>query len=84
MPGFPNSPSIGNTYTVGNITWQWDGVAWVIKSGAIVSISLDDLSDVTVSEPTQDEILKYNGNIWTNTTATFENITGATLDGGNF
>ena len=26
---FPASPSVGNTYTYGSYTWQWDGTSWV-------------------------------------------------------
>jgi len=26
---FPASPSVGNTYTYGSYTWQWDGNSWV-------------------------------------------------------
>ena len=25
---FPNSPTIGDTFTVGQVTWQWDGATW--------------------------------------------------------
>lgn len=28
MAGFPNSPSINDTYTLGNKTWVWDGDSW--------------------------------------------------------
>jgi hypothetical protein len=85
MPSnFPNNPSVGTTHTIGNITWKWNGVSWIAATVITNTVSLNDLTDVTVTNPTEDEILKYNGNSWTNTTATFNNITGATLDGGNF
>ena len=25
---FPNSPATGDTFTVGDITWEWTGTAW--------------------------------------------------------
>ena len=29
MPiNFPNSPSLNQTYTVGDFTWKWNGIAW--------------------------------------------------------
>jgi hypothetical protein len=29
---FPNSPAVGATYTVGNVTWVWDGSKWVMSA----------------------------------------------------
>src|SRR3974390_3499403 len=31
---FPNSPTTGQTYTSGSVTWKWDGAKWVITSPA--------------------------------------------------
>ena len=31
---FPNNPSVDQTYTVGDITWTWDGTSWVAAGGA--------------------------------------------------
>lgn len=25
---FPNSPSVNDTFTVGDRTWKWDGTTW--------------------------------------------------------
>jgi hypothetical protein len=25
---FPNSPTVGDTFTVGDLTWRWDGSVW--------------------------------------------------------
>jgi hypothetical protein len=25
---FPNSPSVNDTFTVGSVTWKWDGSVW--------------------------------------------------------
>jgi hypothetical protein len=37
--------------------------------------SLDDLSDVTITSPTTDQVLKYNGSAWVNGTGGSSNIT---------
>lgn len=29
---FPNSPTIGDLYTVGNRTWEWDGTSWNLQT----------------------------------------------------
>lgn len=35
MPAnFPNSPTLGQTYTTSGLTWQWNGVAWDIVQQA--------------------------------------------------
>lgn len=31
---FPTSPTVGQTYTSGTKTWQWDGSAWVSVNSA--------------------------------------------------
>jgi hypothetical protein len=36
MAGFPNSPSIGETYTLGTKVWEWDGTIWKIKTTGAV------------------------------------------------
>jgi hypothetical protein len=74
MAGFPNTPSIGTIHSIGTVTWEWNGVAWVVKSGTIVDIALSDLSDVTISSPNSNQVLKYNGSEWVNDN----------LDGGTF
>jgi hypothetical protein len=25
---FPNSPTVNDTFTVGSVTWKWDGSVW--------------------------------------------------------
>lgn len=42
---FPNSPTLNQTYTVGNVTWKYDGAKWVIES-TTQSITAN-LSDAT-------------------------------------
>jgi hypothetical protein len=59
---FPDSPTNGETYTVGSFTWQYDGEKWVSANG----IALDGLSDVTAPTPTSGDFLKWNGTAWVN------------------
>ena len=39
MVGFPNSPSLNDTYTLGNKTWIWDGNRWTSSFSTSVVIS---------------------------------------------
>ena len=32
---FPSNPTVGNTYTLGDTTWQYDGTAWNVTSSDI-------------------------------------------------
>jgi len=34
---FPNSPSTGQTFTVGPVTWKWDGSTWKSAGATYVS-----------------------------------------------
>lgn len=29
---FPNSPTLGQTYSFNNISWQWNGSSWIVAS----------------------------------------------------
>lgn len=31
---FPDSPTLNQTFTVGTKTWQYNGTAWILLSGA--------------------------------------------------
>ena len=33
---FPDSPSVGQTYTVGNRIWTYNGTAWVLTTSGVV------------------------------------------------
>lgn len=85
---FPLNPTLNQEYTVGDITWSWNGEAWVLLpssdvqyqtvqsadltvtnntilknlnvTGSLTGISLNDLSDVTVTSPTNQDFLQYN------------------------
>jgi hypothetical protein len=42
---FPNSPTLNDTFTVGNRTWQWNGTAWELETtSSIVPISEDPIA----------------------------------------
>ena len=32
---FPNSPTTGDTFTVGDITWEWTGTTWQGQGTAV-------------------------------------------------
>ena len=33
---FPNTPTLNQTYTVGNKTWQYDGEKWVVVANSTI------------------------------------------------
>jgi len=35
---FPVSPTIGQQYTYGSVTYEWDGVKWFVVTGSVASI----------------------------------------------
>lgn len=37
MINFPNSPTLNQTFTVGNKTWAWDGTVWNSVASAVSS-----------------------------------------------
>lgn len=55
---FPTSPTVGDTYTSGGVTYRWDGVAWVggpiVDAGAYVLKAGDTMSGPLVlpADPT--------------------------------
>lgn len=39
---FPNSPTTGDTYTVGNKTWFWNGTSWdLVPPVSFVGANID-------------------------------------------
>ena len=80
MPlNFPNSPSLNDTYTLGNKTWIWNGAAWQLKSdGAINDIPIGNSSPSTGAFTTLNATGTFTGT--TIEAATIGN-SGATLTG---
>ena len=61
---FPNSPSVNDTFTSGNTTWQYDGVSWSLvqsaQSIATGSVTEDKLAAGSVT------ISKIDEDVWAN------------------
>jgi hypothetical protein len=50
---FPNSPSVNDTYTVGNRVWKWNGTVWeVVRSTVPYSTGPTGPTGATVTGPT--------------------------------
>ena len=51
---FPNSPTVNDTFTSGNTTWQYDGVSWsLVQSAQSIgtgSVTEDKLATGAVTE----------------------------------
>jgi hypothetical protein len=47
-----------------NKMYVWNGSTWTITAGG--ATILDELTDVTITTPTTNQVLKYNGSIWVN------------------
>ena len=71
VPGGPTPPGTGNEVgdlffdTANNNLLYWDGSAWVPIAGD-EALALDDLTDVTITNPATDELLVWNGTAWVN------------------
>lgn len=45
---FPTNPTVGQTYTIGNNTWKWNGTAWVkLTSGTDSPIIINTITNST-------------------------------------
>jgi hypothetical protein len=76
---FPNTPSVGDLFTVNDITWEWDGVVWTGIGTPTAGPQGEpgtpgeqgEISSFIVSEqpPTEDLI---NGSFWLDTDGTVQ------------
>ena len=61
---FPNSPTVNDTFTSGNTTWQYDGVSWSLVQSALSiatgSVTEDKLAAGSVT------IGKIDADVWAN------------------
>lgn len=48
---------------------------WVELSPQVVSLALNDLTDVTITAPAEDDDLRYNGSVWVNDPRKWEVVT---------
>ena len=90
VPGGPTPPGTGNDVgdlffdTANNTLLYWDGSAWVPIAGD-EALALDDLTDVTITNPATDQLLVWNGTAWVNSDPGY--LTAADLsdpDGADF
>ena len=35
---FPASPTVGQTYKVGDTTWTWNGTSWSVTGGQAIAV----------------------------------------------
>ena len=84
---FPSNPSPGTTHTAAGITWEWDGTSWVSLApsggggGGGGATSLGQLTDVTLSSLTTDQVIRYDGTShWLNELNNVINVTTKASD----
>lgn len=61
---FPNAPTVGDTYTVGNRTWTWSGTGWevIVTVGATLNKIKDADNDTKIQaeESADEDILRFD------------------------
>lgn len=50
--GFPTNPNVGDQYTIGSTTYQWDGTAWIVVSGGVEYFSSLTVETLVVTSTT--------------------------------
>ena len=85
---FPSNPSPGDTHTAAGITWEWDGTSWVSLApsggGGGGASALGDLTDVTLTSLTTDQVIRYDGtSTWLNELNNVINVTTKASDNIN-
>ena len=73
---FPDSPSVDDTFTVGDKTWIWNGSTWTSSS---TPIGLDAIGDVSLTSPVTGEVVQYDGTEWVNADVV-SSVTAAIVD----
>jgi hypothetical protein len=59
---FPSSPTIGQTYTVGNTLYTWNGITWRASTITLID-SIGDV-DTSTTPPATNQVLLWNGTNW--------------------
>lgn len=50
---FPSNPTLGDTHTVGSVTWTWNGYAWVKSSGTSKIFNIITATQIFITTSTQ-------------------------------
>lgn len=69
---FPDSPSVGTTFTSGVKTWTYDGEKWLLNNAS----NLDGLTDVAITSAASGQLLVHDGSQWVNTVLPTNEPTG--------
>ena len=75
---FPDDPNVNEIHTVGDISWQWTGVAWE-NVGFDGASSVAELTDVELITLANNQILLYNS-----TSSKWKNVDTDVLTGANY
>jgi hypothetical protein len=47
--GFPSNPTVGDRYTIGSTTYQWNGFAWIIATSVVTATSISTTGTINIS-----------------------------------
>jgi hypothetical protein len=50
--GFPSNPTVGDRYTVGSTTYEWNGYAWIIASSVVTATSVTTTGTINITNTT--------------------------------
>lgn len=50
--GFPTNPNIGDRYTIGSTTYEWNGYAWIIATSVVTATSISTTGTINISNTT--------------------------------
>lgn len=71
------SNTVGGTTTFTVSVNQSTVTGWI--NAIVGALTLDDLTDVTITTPATNEVLKYNGSVWVNDTVNYSELGDVTL-----